>query len=83
MQRFEASASVSVSDLKKNPAAILNKAQDETVAILYNNRIMAYMVAAQKYEAILDRLDDFHLAELLKSRSMLRAILASPLSATS
>ena len=39
------------------------------MAILNNNRIVAYMVSAQTYEAILGRLDDFHLAELIKARS--------------
>jgi len=69
MQRVEASVSVSVSDLKKSPTAVLNEAQGEAVAILNHNRIMAYMVPAQTYEALLDRLDDLHLVEVIKSRS--------------
>ena len=69
MQRVEASVSVSVSDLKKSPTAVMNEAQGEAVAILNHNRIMAYMVPAETYEAMLDRLDDLHLAELVKSRS--------------
>jgi antitoxin StbD len=69
MQRVEASVAVTVSDLKKSPTAIMNEAQGEAVAVLNHNRVMAYMVPAEVYEAMLDRLDDIHLAEIIKSRS--------------
>ncbi|MDR6635373.1 antitoxin StbD [Phyllobacterium sp. 1468] len=69
MQRVEAPVAVSVSDLKKSPTAIMNEANGEAVAVLNHNRIMAYMVPADVYEAMLDRLDDFYLAEIIKSRS--------------
>lgn len=69
MQRVEAPVAVSVSDLKKSPTAIMNEANGEAVAVLNHNRIMAYMVPADVYEAMLDRLDDLYLAEIVKSRS--------------
>lgn len=69
MQRVEAPVAVSVSDLKKSPTAIMNEANGEAVAVLNHNRIMAYMVPADVYEAMLDRLDDLYLAEIIKSRS--------------
>jgi antitoxin StbD len=69
MQRVEASLAVSVSDLKKSPTAVLDEAQGEAVAILNHNRIMAYMVPADVYEAMLERLDDLYLAELVKERA--------------
>lgn len=69
MQRVEASVAVTVSDLKKSPTAIMHEAQGEAVAVLNHNRVMAYMVPADVYEAMLDRLDDIHLAEIIKSRS--------------
>jgi antitoxin StbD len=69
MQRVEATVAVSVSDLKKSPTAIMNEANGEAVAVLNHNRIMAYMVPADVYEAMLDRLDDLYLAEIIKSRS--------------
>jgi antitoxin StbD len=69
MQRVEAILSVSVSDLKKSPTAVINEAQGEAVAILNHNRVLAYMVPAEIYEAMLDRLDDLYLAELVKARS--------------
>ena len=69
MQRVEAPVAVSVSDLKKSPTAIMHEANGEAVAVLNHNRIMAYMVPADVYEAMLDRLDDLYLAEIIKSRS--------------
>ena len=68
MQRVEASMAVSVSDLKKSPTAVMSEAHGEAVAVLNHNRIMAYMVPADVYEAMLERLDDLYLAELVKER---------------
>jgi antitoxin StbD len=69
MQRVEAEIAVSVSDLKKNPTAIVEDAFGAPVAILNHNRIMAYMVPASTYEAMIDALDDQALAEIAKARA--------------
>ncbi len=69
MQRVEAEIAVSVSDLKKNPTAIVDEAQGAAVAILNHNRVMAYMVPADTYEAMMERLDDQALVEIVKSRA--------------
>lgn len=69
MQRVEAEMAVSVSDLKKNPTAIVDGARGNAVAILNHNRVMAYMVPAETYEAIIDALDDQALIEIAKARA--------------
>ena len=69
MQRVEAEIAVSVSDLKKNPTAIVEGATGAPVAILNHNRVMAYMVPASTYEAMVDALDDQALLEIAKSRA--------------
>ena len=69
MQRLEASVAVSVSDLKKSPSAVMEDAAGETVAILNHNRVMAYMVPAAAYEAMVERLDDQALIETIRSRA--------------
>ena len=69
MQRLAAQIAVSVSDLKKSPSAVLEGASGETVAVLNHNRVMAYMVPADTYEAMLERLDDLDLADLIRARS--------------
>ena len=69
MQRIEAGLSASISDLRKSPSSVMEAAQGEAVAILNHNRIMAYMVPADTYEAMLDRLDDLALVEIAKARA--------------
>ena len=69
MQKVEAGVAVSVSDLKKSPTAIMDEADGDAVAVLNHNRVMAYMVPAQAYEEMLDRLDDIELIEVAKKRS--------------
>jgi antitoxin StbD len=69
VQPVEADYAVSVSELKKSPSAVLNDAKGMPVAVLNHNRVMAYMVPADTYEAILERLDDLTLAEIIKSRA--------------
>jgi antitoxin StbD len=74
LQRVEAGLAVSVSDLKKSPSAVMDKADGATVAILNHNRIMAYMVPADTFEAMLERLDDLALVEIVKLRADERGV---------
>lgn len=69
MQRMEASVAVSVSDLKKSPTGVMAQAGGEAVAVLNHNRVMAYMVPADAYEAMIERLDDLALAEIVRERA--------------
>lgn len=69
MQRVEALMAVSVSDLKKSPSGVMDRADGEAVAVLNHNRVMAYMVPAVAYEAMLERLDDLALVESVRERA--------------
>lgn len=69
MQNVLADTAVSVSELKKNPSAVMNGAHGGPVAVLNHNRVMGYMVPAHVFEAMVERLDDLELAELIRSRS--------------
>jgi antitoxin StbD len=68
MQRIHARASVSISDLKKNPSGVISQSKGEPVAILNHNRPTAYLVPAATFEAILEHLDDVDLAQLVRER---------------
>ena len=48
---------------------MLSGAQGGAVAVLNHNRVMGYMVPADVYEAMMERLDDLELAEIVRSRS--------------
>lgn len=69
MQNIFSEAAVSISELKKNPSRILAEAAGAPVALLEQDRVMAYLVPATLYEQILERLDDFELASLAKARA--------------
>ncbi|NBA93749.1 type II toxin-antitoxin system Phd/YefM family antitoxin [Pseudomonas sp. R5(2019)] len=68
MQNVLANIAVSVSELKKNPSAVLSGAGGSPVAVLNHNRVMGYMVPAEVFEAMMERLDDLDLAELVRAR---------------
>ncbi len=74
MQAIHATASVSISDLKKNPSGIINQAHGAPVVILNHNRPTAYLVPADAYEAMMEQLDDQYLARLFKERQQEQSI---------
>ncbi|MBN0314901.1 type II toxin-antitoxin system prevent-host-death family antitoxin, partial [Pseudomonas aeruginosa] len=59
---------VSVSELKKNPSGILAGAGGMPVAVLNHNRVMGYLVPAEFYEQLMERLDDLELVEVVNAR---------------
>lgn len=69
MQNIFADVTVSVSELKKNPTAVMAGAHGQPVAVLNHNRVMGYMVPAELYEAMMEQLEDIELAELVKARA--------------
>lgn len=68
MRQILADYSASISELKKNPTALLNEAEGSAVAILNHNTPAAYLVPAETYELMMDMLDDYELAKLVESR---------------
>lgn len=68
MQQILASFSASISELKKNPSALLNKAEGEAIAILNHNSPTAYLVPAEVYEQLLEKLEDYELGKIVKER---------------
>ncbi|MDI1231129.1 MAG: type II toxin-antitoxin system Phd/YefM family antitoxin [Methylobacter sp.] len=68
MQQILAPFSASISELKKNPTALLNKAEGETIAILNHNLPTAYLVPAEQYELLMDKLEDYELGKIVNER---------------
>ena len=77
MRNIFSEAAVSISELKKNPSRILAEAAGAPVALLDQDRVMAYLVPAELYEQILERLDDFELSALAKARAAEKSIRVS------
>lgn len=67
-QRVEADLAVSVTELKKNPAAVLAAAQDQAVAVLNHNRVVGYLVAPDVWEYAQELHDDAKIVERLEAR---------------
>lgn len=63
-----ADSSASISELKKNPMAIVSAGEGFPVAILNHNRPAFYCVPAEAWEKIFDRLEDIELAALANQR---------------
>jgi len=68
MEMVYADASVSITELKKNPSAIIEQAEGFPVAILNHNKPAAYLVPVAAFEALLDKLEDVELAAIVKAR---------------
>ena len=68
MRQVLADCSASISELKKNPTALLNEADGAAVAILNHNKPAAYLVPAETYEWLMDILDDYELGKIIESR---------------
>ncbi|MEO6968211.1 MAG: type II toxin-antitoxin system prevent-host-death family antitoxin [Rhodanobacteraceae bacterium] len=74
METILSDNSVSITELKRNPSAVIDAADDEAVAVLVHNKPSAYLVPASTYKRMLDRLEDLELAELVRSRAKERRI---------
>ena len=68
MRQVLADCSASISELKKNPTALLNEADGAAIAILNHNKPAAYLVPAAMYELIMEQLDDYELTKVVESR---------------
>ena len=67
-QTIYARTTVSMTDLRRNPSGILDDAGDSPVAVLNHNKPAAYLLSANAYEALLDRLEDAELTKVVKER---------------
>ena len=68
MHQVLADFSVSISELKKNPSALLSQANGSPIAVLNHNKPAAYLIPAETYEALMEMLDDYELAQLVEER---------------
>jgi antitoxin StbD len=64
-----AGMSISISELKKNPSAVIAAAGGFPVAVLNHNTPSAYLIPANAWEELMDRLEDIELAEIVRRRA--------------
>ena len=68
MESVLANCSASISELKKNPTALIEKSDGEPIAILNHNRPTAYLIPAETYEMILEQIEDQQLGVIMRER---------------
>ncbi len=68
MKQILSSCSASISELKKNPTALINEAGGAPIAILNHNVPAAYLIPAETYEWLMDKLEDAELAQIVTDR---------------
>ena len=68
MKSVLANCSASISELKRNPSALIEQADGEPVAILIHNKPTAYLIPAETYEDLLDSIEDYQLGIIVRDR---------------
>ena len=68
MDRVLTSATTTITKFKGNPNQVVNDAGGEAFAVLSNNRPTFYVVPPSLFAELMERLDDFALAELVQNR---------------
>jgi antitoxin StbD len=73
MERILARTSIGISELKLNPTAAIEHAIGP-VAVLNRNKPVAYLIPAQAWEAICEKLEDIEMAGIVRARSGEQAV---------
>lgn len=69
-----ADISAGISELKKNPMAVVEQGDGAPVAILNRNQPVFYTVPAKAYEMLMDKLEDIELAGIVRNRQDMEEI---------
>ena len=68
MKAILANCSASISELKRNPSALINQSDGQPIAILNHNKPTAYLIPAETYEELLESIKDYQLGIIVKER---------------
>ena len=56
MEQILTSRTISITELKRNPSAVIEQAGDEVIAVLNHNKPAAYLLSAATYDSLLEKL---------------------------
>lgn len=73
MEVLYADVTISMSEFKKNPAAVLREAKNRPVAVLNHNKAAFYMLEPALFKAMLEELSDQQLSRTVLERMSERA----------
>lgn len=73
LTKIHADLSVSISELKRNPQAIIDDAHGEAIALLNRNKPTAYIIPAETYEKLMEIAEDIELGQIIELRKSEKA----------
>jgi len=68
MMQILSDYTVSISELKKNPSALIEQSQGSAIAVLNHNKPTAYLVPADTYKKMMELLSDIELSNTVNKR---------------
>ena len=68
LTKIYADFAVSISELKRNPQALIDNAHGEAIALLNRNKPTAYIIPAETYEKLMDLAEDLELGRIIEDR---------------
>lgn len=71
--KIYAGYTASITELKRNPQALINDAKGEPIALLNHNRPTAYIVPAETYEELMELAEDLELGQIIEQRKAEKA----------
>ncbi|HEA65626.1 MAG TPA: type II toxin-antitoxin system Phd/YefM family antitoxin [Desulfobacterales bacterium] len=73
LTKIHASYTASITELKKNPQALINDAHGEAIALLNRNKPTAYIIPAETYEKLMDLAEDLEFGQIIEERKAEKA----------
>ncbi len=73
LTKIHATYTVSITELKKNPQALINYAHGEAIALLNRNKPTAYIIPAETYEKLMDLAEDLEFGQIIEERKAEKA----------
>ena len=73
LTKIHANYTVSITDLKKNPQALIDSAHGEAIALLNRNKLTAYIVPADTYKKLMELAEDMELGKIIEERKSEKA----------
>jgi len=68
LTKIYADLAVSISELKRNPQALIDNAHGEAIALLNRNKPTAYIIPSETYEWLLELAEDIELGRIIEDR---------------
>ena len=68
LTKIHADLTISISELKRNPQAVIDEACGEVIALLNRNKPTAYIIPAETYEKLLELAEDLELGRIIEER---------------